>query len=315
MPNKEYSYGVNQIFVGFPLAELEILRRYVDKPEREDGFHKDIFGTKARLSFFDSTDFHGVVQTDLPFPDNGRYGECVEYLGTLRGVQAAREKLIVYELGAGFAPWLIIAHAFSRRDPQIKRVRLAAVEADPARLRLIEQNFRDNGLPLPGEDHPTAETFIVNAAVSEAPGEISFLARDIYDWGGAANAAGTESEYRGVKAQAVVVPARRIDDLIRDESRVDLMHLDIQGAEAASIRASQEAIDAKVAAMVIGTHSRVIEGELISLLRNGRWLLLYEKPCRFDCQSRLPDLVGATQNDGTQVWINLPLWPDGFDWS
>jgi len=82
-----------------------------------------------------------------------------------------------------------------------------------------------------------------------------------------------------------------------------------------SILASIDALNAKVASMVIGTHSRVIEGELISLLRNNDWLLVYEKPCKFHCQSQLPDLVGATYFDGTQFWVNMKLWPTNFQWT
>lgn len=122
-------------------------------------------------------------------------------------------------------------------------------------------------------------------------------------------------DYRGLEGKQVAVPARLINDLIANERRIDLMHIDIQGWEAKSIAASMDAINAKVASMVIGTHSRVIEGELLTLLRDDGWILLYEKPCKFDCKNPVPDLVGATVFDGTQFWINTRLWPAAFDWN
>lgn len=306
----------NQIFIGYHMTELDVLRRYVREiPELEAGFHCDVFGNKTRLSHFFADVGAGVVQQDIPFPDNGQYGEAIEYLGTMRGVESAGETLTVYELGAGFAPWLVVANTFAKQRLGIRRARYVAVEADPARLPLIEMHFRDNGLPLPGASNPAVETAIINAAVADSLGELHFSAQNIHDWGGSLCADVDHVDYRGFKGESVAVPARRIDDLIADETHIDLVHIDIQGWEAKSIFASIDILNKKVVSMVIGTHSRVIEGELITLLRESGWLLIYEKPCKFHCQSPLPDLVGATHFDGTQFWVNSRLWPKNFNWS
>lgn len=306
----------NQIFIGYATNELEIMRRYVGEvPLSEYGFHIDVFGNKTRLAYFHKEHSGSILQKELPFPDNGQYGEAIEYLGTMRGIEAADESLVVYELGAGFAPWLVVAKTFALHRPTINKMRFVAVEADPARLPLIESHFRDNGMPLPNEMHPAMETFIVNAAVSDSTGDLIFSANDIHDWGGTARSESDILDYRGIEGVGVTVSARKIEDLIAGESRIDLMHIDIQGWEVTSIKASLAAVNSKVASMVIGTHSRVIEGELISVLRNDDWILVYEKPCKFHCQSRLPDIVGATFFDGTQFWINTRLWPNTFNWN
>ncbi|WP_331326527.1 FkbM family methyltransferase [Methylobacterium fujisawaense] len=306
----------NQIFIGYPFSELDIMRRFLASDQiAEDGFHKDGFGNKARIDFFVENGAGGTVQTDVPFPDNGQYGEAIEYLGTLRGAQAAGDQLTVYELGAGFAPWLVVAEGFRRALGRPARARYVAVEADPARLALIRQNFDDNGLTHSGAAAAGIETAIINAAVAPEPGELHFSAQSILDWGGAPTSDAGAADYRGLSGSTVAVPARRIDDLIEAESRVELLHIDIQGWEYRSLAASIEAVDAKVACMVIGTHSRVIEGQLLALLREWGWLIVYEKPCKFDCNVRLPDLVGSTVFDGTQFWINPKMWPDNFDWA
>ncbi len=310
------NYNENQLFIGYPAAELEVLRRYIREiPEEISGFHCDVFGNKTRLAYFFEDAARGVVQQDIPFPDNGQYGEAIEYLGTMRGVEAAGETLTVYELGAGFAPWLVVANTFAKQRLGIRRARYVAVEADPTRIPLIETHFRDNGLPLPGEPSPRIETAIINAAVADRLGELQFSAQNIHDWGGSLCNAPDHIDYRGLQGQCAAVLARRIDDLIAEETRIDLIHVDIQGWEAKSILASIDALNKKVASMVIGTHSRVIEGELIDMLRNCGWILIYEKPCKFHCQSSLPDLTGATYFDGTQFWVNTRLWPKNFNWS
>ena len=304
----------NQVFLGYPFSDLAALAKYMaPNLEGAPGFHVDCFGIKTRYSYFSDATDSQAIQANLPFPDNTLYGEAIEFLATCRAVDAADEEMVAYEFGAGFAPWLVCTAAMALRRP-VKRLRLVAVEADPQRLPLIEQHFSDNGLPLPGASHPIVSTEIIQAAVSDQRGTLTFSAQGIKDWGGAASKDKSAADYRGATGNRVSVPALPISELLQHERVVDLVHMDIQGFEYLSIAASLDDLNRKVRSIVIGTHSRVIEGRLIDLLRQNGWVLIYEKPCKFHASSQLPDVTGATYFDGTQFWINQRLWPAHFQW-
>jgi len=305
----------NQIYTGYPLSELNVLSVYKQGiPNKEKGFHKDVFGNKAHLSLWYESFSEGVVQNDIPFPDNGQYGETIEYLGIMRAVQAANEKLTVYELGAGFAPWLVVAHTFSKNHSNIKQIKLSAVESDEKRLELIKTNFRHNDIFELRESNRSIYLEIIHGAVSDRNGSISFAVDGMHDWGGAV-VEDLEQDYRRRGLCQVTVPAYTVERLIEKENEVDLMHFDIQGSEFKSISTSITAINKKVKSLIVGTHSRQIESELLLLLRDNKWVLVYEKPCKFHHTMRDDNLLNTTYLDGTQFWINTRLWPSIFSWS
>jgi FkbM family methyltransferase len=309
-----WPYNDNQVFLGYSVNELTELEKYKRPTESiQPGFHIDCFGIKTRYSYFFDTDA-ATIQADLPVPDNGLYGEAVEFLATCRAVDAASTSMTVIELGAGFAPWLVCAAAMALQRP-IEKLRLIAVEADPARLELIRSHFADNGLPEPGRRHARVETEIIHAAISDTHGTVSFAAQDIRDWGGGVSEEPAAQDYRGLGLKYVSVPTYPLSHLLASERFVDLIHMDIQGFEYKSIAASLADLNCKVRSIAIGTHSRVIEGRLIGLLREQGWTLVYEKPCKFHPSSQLPDITGATYFDGTQFWINNRLWPKDFAWT
>ena len=87
----------------------------------------------------------------------------------------------------------------------------------------------------------------------------------------------------------------------------DLVHIDIQGTEVELCRAFVDELSARVRYMVIGTHSRKIEGDLMDLLIRARWDLEHEKPARFVFRRGETTLERMTIQDGTQVWRNPRL--------
>ncbi|HEV7322543.1 MAG TPA: FkbM family methyltransferase [Ensifer sp.] len=314
MSLSKYLLNDNQIFIGYNFGATERLKKYMEPSLTvEKGFHKDCFGIKTRYSYFN--DIGGEsIWSDLPFPDNKLYGEMIEILATCFAVEAGGQDMVVYELGAGFAPWLVCSANFALKRG-VQTLKLVAVEAAPDRLPLIDTHFADNGLPRSDQAHPVVKTQIVHAAASDVHGELHFSAQSIHDWGGGVTEAETATDYRGMHSHQVSVPALTIEALLANELMVDLLHMDIQGYEFKSIAASLETMNAKVKSIIIGTHSRIIEGQLIDLLRQNGWVLVFEKPCKFHASSRLPDVTGATYFDGTQFWVNERLWPADYNWS
>ena len=60
-----------------------------------------------------------------------------------------------------------------------------------------------------------------------------------------------------------------LPEVVADHPRLDLLHIDIQGGETNLIRDSIDILNRRVAYIVVGTHSRVIDGEIIDILQLG----------------------------------------------
>ena len=86
------------------------------------------------------------------------------------------------------------------------------------------------------------------------------------------------------------------------ELSVDFLHIDIQGSEFEIIESAIQIINSQVRAMLIGTHSRVIEGKLIEFLYKHGWYLHREKPCRFNLVEKPVTIEAMTVVDGIQYW-------------
>lgn len=287
----------NQVYFGYEMEDaLRLVRYAAPGTQPAPGFFTDYFGIRTRLSNF-MHDPLGLDQAQgaFPFPNDGLHSELVEYLGTVKALEASNMNMTVVEMGAGYAPWLMFSAVVARKLGAAS-VRLVAVEAEAQRHALIRAHFDDNGFPQPQ---------IIHAAISDQRGTVSFGSENVHDWGGAVQAQ-QGTDYRGAQVTQQEVPALLMSDVLEPLGMVDLLHIDIQGWEARSMRASLDTVCAKVRYMVIGTHSRVIEGELIEMLRGRGWTLMHEKPCQFT-YADTPELTGATTVDGAQVWANTPL--------
>jgi hypothetical protein len=105
-------------------------------------------------------------------------------------------------------------------------------------------------------------------------------------------------------ADTIAVKIVPILDLIRREPSWDLVHVDVQGTEFDLVRSALDELNQRVHWLVIGSHSRKIDGDLIELLAGAGWLLENEKPTKFAFQAGAATLEAMTVLDGTQVWRN-----------
>jgi hypothetical protein len=88
--------------------------------------------------------------------------------------------------------------------------------------------------------------------------------------------------------------------LLEPFTKVNLVHVDIQGDELKVIRSALDILKQKVIRLVIGTHSRAIEQELLDVLAWQSWDLESEETCLFKQDDRRM-ILGW---DGCQVWRN-----------
>jgi FkbM family methyltransferase len=105
-----------------------------------------------------------------------------------------------------------------------------------------------------------------------------------------------KSGWKSIEVQAVT-----LGGLLRDLDRVDLIDMDVQGAELKVVRAAIDALDQKVCRLHIGTHAHDLEKGLKETLGSHGWI------CHFDfpCLSKTETAFGLVSfDDGVQSWTN-----------
>lgn len=257
-------------------------------------------GARTRVDVMATLRGAGGVVEGLPLPCNF-HGDIHEWLGLLRAVRGAHESFVAVELGAGWGPWLV-AGALAARRRGIERISLSAVEGDAGKLPMIEQHFRDNGID-------PAEHRIMHGVVAARDGRARFPepVDASADWGTASLDGEARRGRRDGNAlrpdRVVTLPAFSLASILEPWERVDFVHCDIQGDEVSVVRSARRVLDRKVAWLVVGTHGRDLELELLRELSQRGWTLEYEQPCRLAQQHGAVVLVV----DGVQVWSNPRL--------
>lgn len=226
-----------------------------------------------------------------------------EWIGTLKSVLEARGSLTVFELGAGWGPWLVAAAAAARRKG-ISKVRLVGVEGSKEHVDYMRRHFLDNGID-PVDHH------LFTGVVGTYDGTAKFpKLRSPSDDYGAQAEFGAEADPAVLDDQRDCpklafdeleeVPCIALNTLLRQYSAVDLIHCDIQGAEGTVLGASIEELTKRVRRIVVGTHSRHVEAQLLDLFVDAGWTLETEEPC---CMTFAPGRKTLSV-DGVQVWRN-----------
>jgi hypothetical protein len=280
------------------ISAKDILRRHeLENRSFSAGYITNFIGVDTNVRFCGWTS--EGVESDLPVPGNF-HATFTEWAAALRAVDLARQDFTVIELGAGWGCWMVnTAVAAKRRGLTVKAI---GVEGDEAHVSYIAQHCAKNGL--------TPAEFRVERCV--AWGGNGFAAFPRSD--NANSAYGQEPRFfetaEDVDAFVAssgcnwdVLPAKTLETIAADIARIDLLHIDIQGGESALIKAALPALNDKVAYIVVGTHGRQIEGEIIALLSSNGWILEIEEPCTLPT----PLAYGLPYVDGVQGWRNAKL--------
>jgi FkbM family methyltransferase len=304
-----------------PLPESQWYRGYSDqdltlfdhfppvKGHPQPGFIVDFLGIRTRVSHMKAFGIHDGRVFGTPVPvDDWFHAETVEYVGLLKSVLSAADRYVALELGAGWGPWLISGAAAARRRG-IQDIRLHGIEGDPEHFASMRTHFRDNGFD------PDAHR-LDNAAVGVRAGRArwpkvavpsdDFAMRPVDCTGEDGHYSGEEKrpDYRGAIFDHIDVEMLAFDDVLDREPLWDLVHIDVQGTETELCSASIEMLNRRVRWVIVGTHSRKIDGDLMDLFFRHNWLLENEKPARFTYLPGFPTLEVMTTKDGTQVWRN-----------
>ena len=295
---------IGSLSAGYTKEDVQILDVFAQKDvSPTPGFVTDFMGCKSRTSILYDKARKFDNQVWAP-PTQGAFFPPEEWIGMLKAVLTAQESFSAMELGAGSGP-VIVATGHAARMRGIPSIFLCGVEADPGRFILMQQHLRDNGFD-------PAKHELIMAAVGSQVGQARWPR--IEDPQNAAGArpvrAGNRSDasyMQYFKDEAIEVNVVAFSDLLRKRPVWDLVHIDVQGWEFELCQSAHAELNQKAKWLVIGTHSRKIDGDLIALFHNERWVLENERPTVFAYDAALTSLELMTTVDGIQVWRNPKL--------
>ncbi|MBK1661781.1 class I SAM-dependent methyltransferase [Paracraurococcus ruber] len=254
----------------------------------------------------------GTVIDRPPFPGDTLLSGGIEYAALALALQSAGEGFAVVEVGAGWGPWVTLATLCARRLGK-RRIAITAAEADPLRFQALRRHLDLNGLvPLGAPD-------------AGAAGDLAWRLHQAVVWphakgalwpGAALGDAGRRAveaapsdgaDYRGHALPLSRQASIPLPTLLEAHAAVDLLHMDVQGTEAALLAGALPVLNDRVRLLCVATHSRRIEGALLDLLFGAGWRLEREEPCFFPVAQPVVSLDALTQADGCQVWRNPRL--------
>jgi FkbM family methyltransferase len=247
---------------------------------RTPEFYYDFLGVRTRVSYvplptWAEGHLFGIPEAGKPFLHTRE-----EWIGLLTAIKEADKRMVVVELGAGWGPWLVAAHAAARHRG-IYDIHLIGVEGSKEHVGSMRQHFIDNGID------PESQT-LIHGAVGPRDGTAWFP--DIEprtNWGQPAHYHPTPNMN--------TLDCLSLPTLLQNHPRVDFNHCDIQGGESEVLSAAIDTLDAKVRRIVVATHSPGHDETMLALFRARGWTLEAKE-----------DWV-VPERDGTQVWSNPRL--------
>ncbi len=290
-----------QVFSGYTDDDAALIRRYAQSGlTAQRDYLVDFIGVRTHHSALWSAIGHlkGTIGS-LPFPAD-HHAEAIEWVGLLKAVESCTDRFVAMELGAGWGPWITAGAVVAQRIG-VPEIRLTGVEADPGRFEMMNRHLTDNGFD-------PREHRLIQGAVGAKRG----LAR----WPSISNAAEAggarpvreanlgDAAYSGDLADGMDVEVHSFRELLLLEPQWDFVHIDIQGWEAEVLASCGATLSERVRWLVVGTHSRALDGAVLGQMWQQGWVLENEKPTKFEFRQNSASLEAMTQIDGTQVWRN-----------
>lgn len=273
-----------------------IVESHIDPARRpREGHYVNFLGVAMPIEAMPHIAERAGQLDEIPIPAN-HHADMAEWAAALRAVDLARDSFAMVELGCGWGCWM--ANTGVAAKARGLRVQVIGIEGDERHLELARQTMAANGL---GED----EWKLFRGIAAARPGYALFPRREQEDWG--SEPVFDVSEEESARAVATGkfdrLPMIPLADAIGALPKVDLIHMDIQGGEATLVEQSLDLLGQKAGYLVIGTHSRAIEGRLFELLLAAGWILEIERPAILMIQDGKP----VTEVDGVQGWRNPRL--------
>jgi len=281
-------------------AESAIRRHAAPGLQPHPGYLTNFLGVLIDPKFFPSILAGHAGQIEpVPIPANW-HADIAEWAGALRAVELAPGDFTMIELGCGWGCWMNNTGVAARRMG--RAVQLIGIEGDLGHIGFSREACAANGFQQ-------FEVALHHGIAAAKPGTALFPRQ-----GSAGASWGLEPILDATDAQRKeaarserfdALPMVPLADVSAPHARIDLLHIDIQGGEADLVAACLPLLSRKVAYLVIGTHSRAIEGKLFEVLLEAGWRLEIERACQLDLMQGTP----STRVDGVQGWRNSALLP------
>jgi hypothetical protein len=281
---------------------VEVMRRHaVPNLRPREGYLTNFLGVVIDPRYY-PTILHGrggQVES-VPIPANW-HADIAEWGAALRAVDLSRERFTVVELGCGWGCWMINTGVAARRAGL--EVHLLGIEADEGHIDFAREACEANGF--------LASAVSLKRGIAAAHGGTALFPRQEragLSWG-LEPVFNSDEEQRGLALKLgnyEELPVISLPEVVIALPRTDLLHIDIQGGEADLIAGSLSVLSEKVAYILIGTHSRQIEGRLFDLLLENGWQLEIERPAVLSNSAT----VQTVTVDGVQGWRNPRLFED-----
>lgn len=283
-----------------------LFEKYAHKQPASEGTWSNFLGTVTDCSNLDyGHHVSGQCLESMPIPNDGVHGTDTEYAAILEAIDNSlkhgRRGFTMAEFGAGWGPWISNAGVVAKRS-DFDHIRLVGIEADEARYQTMEEHFTRNNLS--GDPRITSRLFF--GAIWHEKTTLNFPKAHLHDFGAAASTSTTEYRCNGL--EMAEVPTWTMEECVGDLGTIDLMHWDIQGAEATLAEHTRYFLNKRVRSLHIGTHSRAIEGRLFTLLDDMGWYILRETPCQMYHNRDALCLENMNTLDGEIYARNPALW-------
>jgi FkbM family methyltransferase len=282
----------------------------------EPGWDVNFLGVRTRVAFFSLyeqlADFSQArdVEAGPPVPNEDYF----EWVTLLEAAVEATDSFTMVELGAGWGKWIVNGVAALRAVNGDVPYHVVGVESEPTHFRWMKQHLEDNDVDL---RHAT----LIEAAVTRDDGHVWFHVGAPADWYGQAIAPEPEAHdepgllerLRSRLGRRPAPPVERAVERVRAVSlrtvlepfdRVDLIDVDIQGAEADALEPAAAELDARVKRAYVATHDPTNEDRLRTLFNGLGWSCLHDYPGNGISETPWGRIMFE---DGAQVWINPRL--------
>lgn len=235
----------------------------------------------------------------IPIPANW-HADIAEWAAALRAVDLSGKSFTVVELGCGWGCWLNNTGVAARRSS--REPHLIGIEGDQGHIQFAREACVANGFK-------EFQVTLYQGIASAKEGRALFPVQEESgkNWGlepifNASLLDIAKSKITGRYSELPMVSLKKISSTC---SRVDLLHIDIQGSEFELIAGCLPVLNDKIAYVVVGTHSREIEGRIFETLRTAGWVLEIERPAILSLANGVPQVTV----DGVQGWRNPRLLP------
>jgi hypothetical protein len=280
---------------------VRLMKRFaVADLEPSAGYLTNFLGVRIDPKFFpDILQGRAGEVEPIPIPANW-HADIAEWGAALRSVDLSTETFTMIELGCGWGCWMNNTGLAARSVG--RAVHLIGVEGDEGHLGFARESLATNGF--------TPEMFTLHHGIAAAEEGIALFPRQETSgvaWGLEPVFGATQDERDAAVAAGShdLLPMVPLSTLAAPHPRIDLLHIDIQGGEANLVEGCLPLLQEKFAYLLIGTHSKQIEGRLYDMLIAAGWRLEMERAAIFE----IVDGVPYVSVDGVQGWRNTALLP------